>query len=216
MSIICKWLLIQTLEVIHNGSTSLWRICSEIKKLLLISSISQNQKCYILEECRSWSWVKSEMKESTMAKRLGKLKEVISVISGTIFNEKFEKILIMKAILTMKVRKRRKITRIRSHLQRGRNESDITILWAFSTNFSTQVIKCTLLTLFLLLIRKLFMTWFKKKNSYKVWEGILNCKTLSTVQRNYLQKKISQTYTSDFKTKKKSYFMNELIFAIQY
>jgi len=68
------------------------------------------------------------MKENMMVRRLGKLREVISVTSETIFNEKSEKILIMKVILTMKVKKRRKITRIRSHLQRGRNESDITIL----------------------------------------------------------------------------------------
>lgn len=63
-----------------------------------------------------------------MARRLGKLKEVIFGISGTIFNEKFEKIWITKVIQMMKAKKRRRLTRIKSNPQRKRKEKDITIL----------------------------------------------------------------------------------------
>lgn len=216
MSTIFRWQLIRTQEDIRNGFTSLWRTCSEIKKSRLISSILQNLKCCILEGCKSWLWVMWEMKESTMERKLGKLREVISGTSGTIFNEKFEKILIMKVTLTMKVKKRRRITRIKSHLQRRRKENDSTTLWVFSINFNTQETRFILLTQYHLLTHRSLMIWFKKRNSYKALEEISNCLTLSTVQRNSLKKMINLMCTFDFKMKKRSCSMNERICATQF
>lgn len=93
-----------------------------------------------------------------MARRLGKQREITFGTSGTTFKEKSEKILTMKVTLMMKVKKRKRLTRIKSNLQRKRKESDTTILSAFSINFSIQEIRFTLHTQYLLLTLKLFMT----------------------------------------------------------